>query len=84
MLVGVGDRERPLLVDARRHEDAVVHVVEPGEHRELAVHLGRVVAVLAQALGGEDHAALGADAHRVAGQAVAVDDLAAGPRAAPR
>src|SRR6476659_1868342 len=37
VLVGVGDRERPLLLHARGHEDATVHVVEPPEGGELAV-----------------------------------------------
>ena len=65
-----------------RHEDPVVHVVEPGEGREVVVDLRQVVAVLAQRLGREDHAALGADALGVAGQPVALDDLvASGPQA---
>ena len=34
---GVLDRQRPLLLAARRHEDAPVHGVEPGEIRQLAV-----------------------------------------------
>ena len=51
VLVGVGDRERPLLLGPRGHEDPVVHVVEPGEGRELIVDLAQVVAVLIQPLG---------------------------------
>ena len=74
VLVGVGDRQRPLLVLARRHEDAVVHVVEPRQVGQLVVDLRAVVAVLADRLGGEDHAALGAHADRVGGQAVLADD----------
>ena len=77
VLVGVGDRERPLLLGARGHEDAVVHVVEPGQAGELLVDLGQVVAVLIQPLGREDDAALGAEALGVGGQAVVVDDLLA-------
>ena len=34
------DRERPLLLAPRGHEDAAVHVVEPGQVAELAVLLG--------------------------------------------
>ena len=33
VIVGVGDRQRPLLLDPRGHEDPVVHVVEPGQRR---------------------------------------------------
>ena len=77
MLLGVGDRQRPLLLDAGRHEDAVVHVVQPGERGQVVVDLREVVAVLAQRLRGEHDAALGADALGVAGEAVARDDLVA-------
>ena len=58
---------------------AVVHVVEPGEGRELAVDLGQVIAVLAQRPVGEDHASLRPHALGVAGEPVAVDDLVAAP-----
>src|SRR5262249_19707804 len=75
LLVGYG--EGPLLLHPRRHEDAVVHVVEPGESGELAIDLGEVIAVLVDPLGREDHAALGADSLRVGRQAVLVDHLLA-------
>src|SRR5581483_3509774 len=77
VLLLVGDGEGPFLLDPGRHEDAVVHVVEPGEGGELAVHLGEVVAVLVDRLRGEDHASLCAEALCVGGEAVAVDDLLA-------
>src|SRR3954468_431946 len=77
VLLLVGDREGPLLLDARRHEDAVVPVVEPGERVQLAVDLGEVVAVLVDRLGREDHATLRTEPLRVRRQAVALDDLLA-------
>src|SRR3954464_2280573 len=77
MLVRVGDRERPFLLDAGSHEDAVIHVEEPREGREIVIDLRQVVAVLADRFGGEDDAALRAEPLRVAGKPVALDDLVA-------
>ncbi len=73
----VEDGERPLLVRARRHEHAAVHVVEPGELRQLVVDARQVVAVLADRLPAHRHAALGAHADGVRRQAVGGDDLLA-------
>ena len=77
--VVVGDRERPLLLAAGRHEDAAVHVVEPGELGEVLVLVGLEGLVVDDLRRRERDAALGADADRVARQVVLADDgLAAG------
>src|SRR3954466_5658662 len=76
-LVGVGHGERPLLLAAGRHEDAAVHVEEPREVGELGV-LGLLEGlVVDDLLRRERDAALRADAERVAGQVVALDDAGA-------
>ena len=69
--VRVQHGQRPLLVDARRHEHAVVHVVEPRELGQRVVDLREVVAVLADRLRRHHDAALRAHADRVRGEAVA-------------
>ena len=66
------DGERPLLLAARGHEDAAVHVVEPREVAELAVLLGLEGLVVDDRGLRERHAALRADADRVARQVVLV------------
>ena len=80
----VGDRERPLLLAARGHEDAAVHVVEPGEVGELGVLVRLERLVVDDLLRRERDAPLRADPDRVAGQAVPVDAPPRSPRAAGR
>ena len=63
--------------EIRAGSDRIRHHLQGGAlfGREVAVHLGQVVAVVVHRLGREDHAALGAEPLRVAGQAVALDDV---------
>ena len=64
----MGDRERPLLLTARGHEDAAVHVVEPGKVGELAVLVGAVRLVVDDLVRGERDAPLRTDPDGVAGR----------------
>ena len=64
--VVVGDRERPLLLAPGRHEDAAVHVVEPGQLGEVLVLVGLEGLVVDDLRRRERDAALGADADGVA------------------
>src|ERR1044072_1591525 len=62
VLLGVRDGERPLLLAPRRHVDAAVHVVEPGELGQLAALVGFERLVVDARPRRERDAALGADA----------------------
>src|SRR5262249_32822620 len=74
-LLGVRDRERPLLLAARRREDPTVQVVEPGELGDLDV-LARHERLVVDDLPVREHdAAFRADPDRVGGEPVAVDDV---------
>src|SRR3954449_2061882 len=64
-LVGVGDRQRPLLLAAGRHEDAAVHVEEPGELGQLLVLVVLEDLVVGPLHGRESDAPLRADPDRV-------------------
>ena len=78
------DRQRPLLVAARRHEDPVVHVVEPRQVREVVVDLRHVVAILVHRLGGERDAALASPCRPCARAGRSADDRARSPPSASR
>src|SRR3954451_11747744 len=71
--IGVRDRERPLLLASRRHEDAAVRVEEPGELGQLLVLVLLELLVVVQPDGREGDAALCADPDRVGLESGRVD-----------